>query len=271
MIVPGERADVATARLLRAQLDAIEANLPGALTGEDPECLHDLRVAVRRSRALQRELKSVFPRAPLERFRGEFRHLQAITGPTRDLDVHLADADDLAQGELLERLRARLQDRRAAARAEMVEALRSPRVAALLDEWAAFLAGGERLEEVPPVGKVAARRLRRVHRRMLDDGGAIDAGSPPEALHDLRKRGKELRYLLEFFGSDTTKPLVKSLKALQNTLGRFQDREVQAELVRELLGEEAAPLVDRLQAQQAQARDEFAARFTAFAAVPASF
>ena len=36
---------------------------------------------------------------------------------------------------------------------------------------------------------------------MLRDGGAITPASPPESLHELRKRCKELRYLLEFFGS----------------------------------------------------------------------
>ena len=63
-------------------------------------------------------------------------------------------------------------------------------------------------------------------------GAAIDDASPPEALHDLRKKGKELRYLLEFFAglypAEVVKPMVKTLKALQDTLGRFQDREVQA-------------------------------------------
>src|SRR4029079_10709591 len=98
-----------------------------------------------------------------------------------------------------------------------------------------------------------------------------------EALHDLRKQGKELRYLLESFGSlfpaATVKPLVRTLKDLQDTLGRFQDREVQADYVREL-GDEVRDeaggtdalmamglLRERLAAQQEQARAEFAERF----------
>ncbi len=32
-------------------------------------------------------------------------------------------------------------------------------------------------------------------------GGAIDESSPAEAYHELRKKGKELRYLLELFGA----------------------------------------------------------------------
>jgi CHAD domain-containing protein len=72
--------------------------------------------------------------------------------------------------------------------------------------------------------------------------------------------------------------MVKTLKALQDTLGRFQDREVQAETLRSLgsdvavLDDGAAALmamgmlVERLEEEQAQARSEFAERFEPFAA-----
>ena len=62
---------------------------------------------------------------------------------------------------------------------------------------------------------------------------ASTTAARPEALHDLRKRGKELRYLLELFGSpfptNVVKPMVSTLKDLQEVLGRFQDRAVQIE------------------------------------------
>jgi CHAD domain-containing protein len=119
---------------------------------------------------------------------------------------------------------------------------------------------------------------------MVKMGGAIDEGSDPEALHDLRKKGKELRYLLEFFASvfpgEVVGPMVKSLKALQDVLGRHQDRQVQAETIRSLrdevvrLDDGAAALmamgllVDRLERGQAQARAEFAERFAVFAGRP---
>jgi CHAD domain-containing protein len=116
---------------------------------------------------------------------------------------------------------------------------------------------------------------------MVKMGDAIDDDSPHEDLHELRKKGKELRYLLEFFAglfpADTVDPMVKRLKALQDTLGRFQDREVQAAMLRSLgpdiaASRDGAPalmamgvLVEHLGAQQAQARAEFAERFARFA------
>ena len=82
-----------------------------------------------------------------------------------------------------------------------------------------------------PIEAVAADRIRKVYRRMVRDGDRIDDDSPDEDLHELRKRGKELRYLLELFGSlfpdDVVKPTVKALKDLQDVLGHFQDRSVQ--------------------------------------------
>ena len=67
--------------------------------------------------------------------------------------------------------------------------------------------------------------------------------------------------------------MVKTLKDLQDVLGRFQDRAVQIELLRELRDELAAepggpaalialgPALDALVADQQAARDEFAERF----------
>ena len=84
---PEQRADEAVASVLRRMVEIVEANLPGTLADVDSEFLHDLRVAVRRSRSVQRQLSGVFPTEPLLHFRDEFRWLQQATGPARDLDV----------------------------------------------------------------------------------------------------------------------------------------------------------------------------------------
>ena len=75
-------------------------------------------------------------------------------------------------------------------------------------------------------------------------GRAIEPSSPAEEYHELRKKGKELRYLLELFGvklfdEEAVAPLVKSLKALQELLGRHQDREVQIAMLRSSVEEVA--------------------------------
>jgi CHAD domain-containing protein len=290
----GERADAAAVRIARRLLEVIELNLPGTLTDVDSEFLHDLRVAVRRSRALQRELAGVFAPEPLRAFRDGFRHLQAITGPTRDLDVQLLEFGDLAatlpESEAADvvPLRWLLDDHLRFARAAMVRELGSERTTALLHNWREILDGlvdsdeSGRPDAARPVADVAGERIAKVYARMVKMGRRIGDDSPAEALHDLRKKGKELRYLLEFFASlypaEVVKPMVASLKDLQDVLGRFQDREVQADLLRSLGDDVAAleggapalmamgVLVQQLLAEQAAARAQFAESFTAFAA-----
>lgn len=285
-----EPAVSAAARICQRLLEVIEINMPGTLADTDSEFLHDLRVAVRRTRALQRELRDSFPAQPLAHFRGEFRWLHEVTGASRDLDVYLLEFEAFRatlperQREGLEPLLKLLTERRRRERRRMVAALRSPRTHALLSDWAQLLADLETnggADAARPVAELAGARIGRVYGRIVRAGGKIDDASPPTALHELRKRGKELRYLLEFFGSlyptPAIKPMVRTLKALQDTLGRFQDRQIQADLVRSL-GEEVrtradgasalmamGQLVERLDKEQAQASAEFAARFTAFA------
>jgi len=295
-LAPGARADVAAVTVLRRLLEIIEVNLPGTLADLDSEYLHDLRVAVRRSRALQRELRGVFPPEPLRVFRDGFRELQVLTGPTRDLDVQLLEFADLAATLPAETvpdvapLRVLLELRLGAERAKMVRGLRSERTRALLDNWRDFLDAlvdspeDERPDATRPVEDVAGERIAKVYRQMVKMGRAIGPDTPHEALHDLRKKGKELRYLLEFFASlypsEVVKPMVATLKGLQDVLGRFQDREVQADALR-ALGDDIAALeggaaalmamgvlVGRLAAEQEQAREQFDERFERFAAKP---
>jgi CHAD domain-containing protein len=289
-----QRSDAAAVAVLSRLLEVIEANLEGTIADVDAEFLHDFRVAVRRTRSVLRELRGVFPREPLARWRTEFRWLQQVTGPARDLDVYVLEFDEFRNAlpeafrADLEPLLSVLRTRRLIARREMVRELRSERATSLLAGWKAFLDGlvelpeDDRPDAARPIGSVAGARIRAVYRRMVRMGRAIDDSSPPEALHELRKKGKELRYLLELFGaplypSDVVKPMIKTLKSLQDVLGRHQDREVQISMLRSLTSEVSALpggdaalmamglLVERLGEDERAARAEFASRFAEFA------
>ena len=289
-----QRADAAAVLVLRALLEVIEANLEGTIADLDSEFLHDLRVSVRRSRAVQRELKGVFEPVELAHFRAEFRWLQQATGDARDLDVHVLEFDAMralvteALRDDLDPLLGVLERRRARARRALVTALRSERTLTLLSTWTSFLDGLELSDEdqrpdaARPIAAVAGERIRKVYRQMVRMGRAIDESSPAEQYHELRKKGKELRYLLELFGAslypgEVVKPMIKTLKGLQDVLGRHQDREVQIVLLRSLAPEVAraengqaallalGALIARLGEDEAAARGEFAGRFAEFA------
>ncbi len=285
-----QRSDVAAAAVLRALADAIEGNRDGAMTGEDPEFLHQLRIAVRRSRTVQRQLRAVFPPLHLPGFRAEFKWLQQSTGEARDLDVYLLGFEQLRVllpapiRADLGPLRAVIGHWRLAAQAQAARALASRRTTELLSDWEMLL---ETLVELPvsdrpdataPIAQTAGRRIRRVYSHVRTMGAAIDPSGPGEPYHELRKTGKELRYLLELFGAqlfeaELVTDLVTTLKGLQEVLGRHQDREVQIALLTALADEVAGlprgpralmamgVLVDRLHADERAARSEFDAHF----------
>jgi CHAD domain-containing protein len=292
-----QRADAAAVAVLRRLLDVIGENMEGSISGEDPEHLHQLRIAVRRTRTVQRQLAAVFGPAELPGFRAEFRWLQQATGPARDLDVYVEDLDSLREmlpiqmrGDL-DPLVPVLGHSRLAARADMARALRSVRASDLFEDWDRMLESmversrHDRAAAGLPIGAVAGRRIRKVYKRIVTMGRAVEPSSPAEDYHELRKKGKELRYLLELFGvklfdEAAVTPFVRSLKALQDLLGRHQDREVQIAMLRSSAEEVATlpgggdacmamgALVERLRVDEQAARDEFAERFTQLAAKP---
>ena len=90
-----QRADAGAVAVSRRLLRVIDDNIEGSISGEDPEHLHQLRIAVRRTRTVQRQLAGVFGPTELPGFRAEFRWLQQATGPVRDLDVYLEELDSL--------------------------------------------------------------------------------------------------------------------------------------------------------------------------------
>ncbi len=276
----GQSAGSAAEAVLARTHAIVEANLPGTLADVDSEFLHDLRVANRRARSLLRQLSHVFAEAPLEHLREELKWIQLITSDMRDLDVQLLDFEEYEDREALAPLHAVLEQHRARAFAAMKRAFATKRAQNALTAWAELRA----FEDTPPIEAVAGERIAKVYRRMVKMGNAITDETEPEALHELRKKGKELRYLLEFFGglfpADVVKPMIKALKALQDVLGRHQDFEVQADTLRALTGAVAAQpggaegllamgaLIDRLAREQHRARTEFSAQFAEFAAEP---
>ena len=286
-------ASVAVARLLLRLLDTLEQNVDGVLRDIDTEFLHDLRVAVRRTRSAIKLLGEVLPADLARHYAAEFKWLGDLTTPTRDLDVHLLGFGSMtaelvaASPADLEPFRAFLVRRRAREFRRLAAALRGPRFRAITDDWRKALL--EIRDAAPPrrrrgltAAELALSTTERAFRRITAQGAAITAGSPPESLHDLRKHAKGLRYLLEFFAPlhdpVAYRKVVGDLKSLQDCLGDFQDSQVQREEIHALadamLAERAAPaatllamgeIAAKLTLRQAEARADFAVRFARFA------
>jgi CHAD domain-containing protein len=240
-------AGAAVAMALRGFADAIEANVPGVVADIDTEFLHDLRVAVRRTRSLLKLTADAVPARLTARYGPGFRWFGDLTTPTRDLDVFLLEVDDLAgtlvagqPGDLVP-FAEHLRRQRDAQWRAMVRGLRSARFARLMSGWRSALDELVADDHQPSDG-VSARQLaqvktRRALRRVTRTAQVITADSPAEQVHALRKRGKELRYALETFQPlcepTAYRATVKALRRLQDVLGAFQDGEVQSAALRE--------------------------------------
>jgi CHAD domain-containing protein len=241
------------------QLSELRAQADVALADTDPEGVHQLRVAVRRIRAALKASAhddDGVLRAELRWFFGEL-------GPLRDLDVLLArlhgETEDFSPDELVafERLIEGLRVERGRARKRVKRALRGDRYERLLTALAAADISP------PPVSGKLTGQIARPYRKLRS--AVLAAGPDPadEVLHDLRIRGKKLRYAAEMAAQSGGKPvrrLVTAAKRLQDVLGEHQDACVAEQRVRALVASDAAEafvagrLVERERLRQAVGR-----------------
>ncbi len=288
----GMRADQAARRILLRLLDILEANEAGTRTGTDTEFLHDFRVAVRRTRSALTQIKGVLPLRTVNHYKTEFAWLGQVTTPLRDLDVYLLNFDAYrgslpvsAQADI-EPLRDFLGRRRHFEHQALVKTLDSARYRRLVNNWREFLRRDvpirSRLTNATrPVLEVACERIWRVYQRTLSEGRVIGADTPSEAIHELRKTCKKLRYLMEFFQSlfppRRIKSPIRALKTLQDNLGIYQDCVVQIATLKtfshQMAAEGKAPpdtllamgmLIEELERRQQAAHEEFADTFGKF-------
>ncbi len=239
----------AAVRIYRFLLAVIRKNEQGVLDDIDSEFLHDLRVAVRRTRSAMTLMKGVLAPEIERRFKEDFKYIGAITGPVRDLDVYLLSRDSYRE-KLPERLRPGLDiffddlaGRRRREQRKMVRAMRGPRYRRILDEWETVLSpdaetmAGEKGAVL--IGDLAGKIIHKRFRKVLRDGKKIHAATLDAELHRLRIECKKLRYSLEFFSSlydpKQMGQFIRQLKMLQDNLGDFNDLSVQQHMLAELL------------------------------------
>jgi triphosphatase len=228
--------------VLRRQLTVLRAKEPGTRLGEDPEELHEMRVATRRLRAALDLFVEVLP-VRARNFRVELGWLAGVLGAVRDLDVQLlaqATMVEPGQDDLWADLTALLDQERNAARADLLAALDSARWERLKSGMASMVQQGPNrrstatrqpgLAVVPELIGSRHASVVKAARRAKRSGAAAD-------FHRLRIRAKRLRYTLEFSSElygGRTKRYTRQLAKLQNQLGLLQDAEVAANRLSDL-------------------------------------
>jgi len=223
---------------LAAELRALDARLESTaarvLAEADDEAVHDLRVALRRTRTVLEVGRRVLGRFRADEVRRALRDVQRATGALRDEEVILELVASLgveqpAAGAWLESRRRR--ERRL--RQELVDRVRAgdvDRGRRLLGALLAFRVKPSRERRLSKLARKAVDRSRRdVDRRR--QARADDA----EALHRLRIACKRLRYTCDSFAGalpDELAALAHQAARLQNRLGELHDVDMATVAVR---------------------------------------
>lgn len=222
---------------LRRYLAAWHLHEPGARLGDDPEELHDLRLAGRRLDAILRQFQAFLPPALLE-IRAALKTVLTALGHARDLDVALGELQDfrrkLPKSDRLavDPLKERLTSERSRARAQMLRVLDSVWVQKNLQVLTSLLTAPGAASEASSSNlalHASPELIRRRFRKLRKRADRLGTDSSTEQYHEVRGQVKKLRYALDAVAPLYGKPAVAMVRALrrwQESLGVQQDAAV---------------------------------------------
>jgi triphosphatase len=229
-------AEVAVANI-RRYWSAWNRHEPAARLGEDPEELHDLRVAGRRLDAILRQFRSSLPASFLD-VRATLKTVLRALGSVRDLDVALSELESfsrkLPKSERIsiKPLKQHLVSERSRAHARMLRVLDSIWVQKNLQELTTVLTAPSVASQhsSPELAlHVAPELVRRRYRKLRKRADQLTLDSSMDEFHQVRGQVKKLRYALEAVAVIYGKPASEMLRALcrwQEKLGVQHDAAV---------------------------------------------
>jgi triphosphatase len=219
---------------LRRYLSVWHSHEFGARLGDDPEELHDMRVAARRLDGILRQFKSLLPGAFL-RIRPILKKVLRALGDVRDLDVALQELETFSSKLLeseranVEPLKRHLVSERARLRTRMLSVLDAVSVQSSFRKLASLLATGPSAAHQYTGDfalNAAPDMLRLRYRKLRKRADKLTPNSSTEAYHEVRGQVKKLRYALDAVAVIYGKPADEMLRALgrwQENLGVQQD------------------------------------------------
>ncbi|AQQ35453.1 CHAD domain-containing protein [Burkholderia cenocepacia] len=241
-LVKAQPVDLTGIRTQRAALFALSGDITaqwlgnecGVLDRDDPEFVHQMRVALRRLRTLMRFFPRFTDRQWKDTLGVDLRWLAKLLGTVRDWDVFAteslpaliaADGGSSDWDGTLDAARAQSM----AARVELRQALHSARYARLTLGWLEWLSAlalpAADGDDAPSLRRHATKRVRRLFGHLY--GSPSLTSLDTAARHQVRIDAKRLRYALEFFASlasrRTRTETVKTLARVQSVLGEAND------------------------------------------------
>lgn len=242
---PGTPAGEVVRCALAAQVGALQDADLMVRTGQS-DGVHQVRVACRRLRSTLAAFRPVLDRTQTDPLRAELAQVGSALSPSRDGEVAVAHLRDLVDAQPVELVLgpvvARLQQEAVrdeqAGDAQARKALTAPAYLQLRDDLDALVAEPPFTEAAArPAEEVLREVVARTGRRLRRSVEAAQDGDEPEALHDVRKAAKRLRYTAEaavpVLGAPVVE-LVTALKSVQEVLGDRQDTFITRPLCRQL-------------------------------------
>lgn len=247
------RPAAAFAALAQASLARIDTCLDALQRRDDPEDLHQLRIALRQARAVVWAMGPALPRPERDRWKRDLRTLARATSEVRDWDVFLAETIGPARelephDPVLAAIADTARERHDEARDAMLAALAAYRdwpLPALHRDLAhlARLASRAR-HDGARLAPFARQRVRRGRKRLRGLAKRARQGDPV-AVHAHRIAGKRLRYVIEALApvlpARYTRRLHRKLVKRQGKLGSLVDGIVARRLLADCLGVQAMP------------------------------
>jgi CHAD domain-containing protein len=230
---------------LAASVSRLVAHDPGVRLGDDPEDVHQARVATRRLRSDLRSFRDLLDHDWTHSLRHDLKGVGHDLGAVRDTEVlldrlraraeRLPAADQAPAKKIIQQLLQRWDE----ARAQLRDSLGSARYAELLDrlveaarEPALLAPAAEEpaADVLPPLVREPWEKLRATVDEFPDDPSDTE-------LHDVRIEAKRCRYAAEAIApalGKQARAFAKAIADLQDVLGEHQDAVVAEEWLREV-------------------------------------
>src|SRR5262249_30107531 len=205
-------------RVLTVRLEEMCSMRDRALDWDDPEGVHDMRVASRRLRGAVRDFLPYLRKRPLTKSLNEIKDVARNLGRVRDLEVAILELEKIAQkagpaeAAGLRKIASLRQVRLEEARASLKGGLEGSSLQQLRDDFlkgleAATAPKRQRQTEPPAAAIATGETYRQVARavilRRLEEFEELGEGFrrpfKVKPLHNLRIGAKYLRYALELF------------------------------------------------------------------------
>lgn len=214
-----------------------QANALAAVSEDEPEYVHQMRVALRRLRSLVKLFAPALPDEFVQTWAALLRDTASEMGDARDFDVFLEEVLDpvtpapMLSETLTSGLRERVIAERARARAEARDRLTHSDQGLRMLRFARALHAmqSNALDASADLTAFALLQMDGLKKRARKRF-ALAQGPNPDHIHELRVALKQLRYGSEFFlplfDADAMKPFMAFMRRAQEQLGYLNDVEI---------------------------------------------